>query len=309
MLIVYGPTGVGKTDFVNQLTQQVPAEIINMDMGQFYTPLTIGTAKPDWRNAPVPHHLFDIIGEPKNFTVTEYRDLVTKTLKDIWHNKALPILVGGSGFYLKSLFFPPQAETVPQREYPEGVDLWKELFDIDPQRAAQIDKHDTYRIKRALDIWYATGKKPSSYQPQYNPIAPAMLICLTRERDELYARINARVVQMMDEGWLDEVAQLQSSGWESFIKRKKIIGYHELLDYLAGEKTEKSLKQTIQTIQTKTRNYAKRQLTFWKMLQKELNQAPTDIGVTLETVNLTSTDLHLYIKQLQDKLSKTYHEF
>src|SRR5579863_9779399 len=107
MLIVYGPTGVGKTDVALAIAQHIPAEIINMDMGQFYTPLSIGTAKPDWKNSPIPHHLFDIIDTPINYTVAEYRTMLYKTVQEVIGRGNLPILVGGSGFYLHSLLFPP----------------------------------------------------------------------------------------------------------------------------------------------------------------------------------------------------------
>ncbi len=306
MLIIYGPTAVGKTELANELAQQMSAEIINMDVGQFYAPLTIGTAKPDWRNAKVPHHLFDIIDEPRNCTVAEYRTLVSETLEKVWGNKALPILVGGSGFYLKSLFFPPLVQVRVKRDYPTDVDLWQLLYDIDPERAAEIDRHDIYRIKRALDIWYATGEKPSAYQPQYDPLAPAIIINVTRERQELRKRIDTRVIEMIEAGWVDEVAQLQETEWKAFIQEKKIIGYNELFEYLAAKKTAKKLEQVVRKIQARTRQYAKRQITFWRMLERALRQAAqsVDTPVTVESVNLTSIDLHLYIKQLQEILPK-----
>src|SRR5271156_1977599 len=103
MLIVYGPTGVGKTDLALAIAKRIPAEIINMDVGQFYTPLSIGTAKPDWKQSPIPHHLFDIINNPINYTVNDYRTVLYTTVKEILARGNLPILVGGSGFYLHSL--------------------------------------------------------------------------------------------------------------------------------------------------------------------------------------------------------------
>ena len=154
MLVVYGPTGVGKTDFALAIAERVPSEIINMDVGQFYTPLSIGTAKPDWKHSAVAHHLFDIIDTPANFTVTEYRSLLYKTIKEVRDRGRLPILVGGSGFYLHALLFPPQA-AIPDVDiselYPVETNLWQKLYDIDPERALHIDKSDEYRIKRALE--------------------------------------------------------------------------------------------------------------------------------------------------------------
>src|SRR3990172_4748508 len=103
MLIIYGPTGVGKTDMALAIAERMPSEIVNMDVGQFYTPLSIGTAKPAWRSSPVPHHLFDILDTPKNITVVEYRTLLLKKINEIRDRGNLPIVVGGSGFYLYSL--------------------------------------------------------------------------------------------------------------------------------------------------------------------------------------------------------------
>src|SRR5438105_3757180 len=98
MLIIFGPTGVGKSDLAERIARNMPAEIINMDMGQFYAPLTIGTAKPDWRNACVPHHLFDIVNTPIDFSVVSYRESLIKCLNDVWGRGKIPIVVGGSGF-------------------------------------------------------------------------------------------------------------------------------------------------------------------------------------------------------------------
>ena len=107
VIIVYGPTGVGKTDFALKIAECLPVEIINMDVGQLYTPLSIGTAKPDMRTVPVAHHGFNVLSEPEHFTVVAYRTLCEQLIKDIWSRGKVPVLVGGSGFYLKSLFFPP----------------------------------------------------------------------------------------------------------------------------------------------------------------------------------------------------------
>ena len=129
---------------------------------------------------------------------------------------------------------------------------------------------------------------------------------MTRERQELRKRIDTRVIEMIEAGWVDEVAQLQETEWKAFIQEKKIIGYNELFEYLAAKKTAKKLEQVVRKIQARTRQYAKRQITFWRMLERALRQAAqsVDTPVTVESVNLTSIDLHLYIKQLQEILPK-----
>jgi len=316
ILIIFGPTGAGKTDLALQIAQQVEAEIVNMDVGQFYTPFSIGTAKPAWHSSAIPHHLFDIIDEPKQLSVVAYRDKLRETINTIWQNKKLPIVVGGSGFYLKSLFFPPRTiegsiepvlNTAHNVAYPKAVgsNLWELLQTIDPVRAAQIDKHDIYRINRALEIWYSTGQLPSAYAPLYKPLANCLLIFTARDKHDLYARIDNRVLQMIDHGWVDEVKTLQGTNWVPFIQAKKIIGYDDICHYLTGNQTEQERQHMIKIIQKRTRNYAKRQYTFWRMLEKKLKKVTstnTKQEIVLESVNLTFVQLHLYIKQLLERL-------
>ncbi len=110
-IVITGPTGVGKTDFVQQLCQKLPfpVEVINGDVGQFYKPLSIGTAKPAYESEPVPHHLFDIMEKPEDYTVALFRERVARLMSDIWSRSAVPLIVGGSSFYIQSLYFPPRA--------------------------------------------------------------------------------------------------------------------------------------------------------------------------------------------------------
>lgn len=312
VLVIYGPTGVGKSDIAHELAQQGPFEIVNMDMGQFYVPLTIGTAKPAWRSFSTPHHLFDIINEPKNCTVAEYRALVLPLIDDIWRRNKMPIVVGGSGFYLKSLLFPPRAGKLHGSVRDESTEqLWYELYQIDSIRATQIDKNDRYRIVRALDIWYETKQLPSSYQPQFAPPAPFFILFCTRDKEDLYSRINRRVVAMVEQGFVEEVRQLQGGPWQKFIEEKKIIGYPELFAYLASAPTMQRLDLAVRLIQQKSRHYAKRQLTFWKMLKKEVAQAMAQestqpFDLIMQEINLTGVDHHLYIKQLLWRLIEKF---
>lgn len=308
MLIIYGPTGVGKTDIALMIADATPSEIINMDMGQFYTPLSIGTAKPDWKNSAVPHHLFDIVDSPVNYTVNEYRTLLYKTVTDVIRRGNLPILVGGSGFYLHSLLFAPQV-SVPDIDitpfYAPGANLWQELYNIDPKRALSIDKADDYRIKRALSIWHATGNLPSSYSPVYKPETDFLLLFLERDRQELKERINARVIEMFEQGWIAETKKLEKTPWKQFLQRKNIIGYNEIFGYISSEQTKKSLSDMIDSIRAQTRQYAKRQFTFWRKLEREIKKenryTGTNVGC-LEAVNLTNVNIHLYISELLKRL-------
>lgn len=309
MLIIYGPTGVGKTDMALAIAADTPAEIINMDMGQFYTPLSIGTAKPDWKNSTVPHHLFDIINTPINYTVSEYRTLLYKTVREVIQRGKLPILVGGSGFYLHSLLFPPQAAIQDidiSSLYSAEANLWDELYAIDPKRAVSIDKADDYRVRRALSIWHATGKLPSSYTPVYKPEMDYMIIFLERDRQELQQRINARVLEMLKQGWIAETQALMGTPWQTFVQRKNLIGYSEIFDYVASEKTDGAFAEMVDKISAQTRQYAKRQFTFWRKLEREIKKERQYTGISigcLEVVNLTNVEIHLYINELLKRLS------
>ncbi|HZW61894.1 MAG TPA: tRNA (adenosine(37)-N6)-dimethylallyltransferase MiaA [Candidatus Babeliales bacterium] len=306
IIFIYGPTGVGKSALAEQLASSIPAEIVNMDLGQFYTPLTIGTAKPAWKQSPIPHHLFDILQAPRNFSVVEYRDLLLQTMREIWAREKYPIVVGGSAFYLKSLLFPPEAPTIVGHDLSFVLEEnpWQQLYSIDPIRAEAIGKHDLYRIKRALDIWYKTGKKPSEYNQVYNPPAPFLLLYVTRDRQELYGRINERVKDMIEQGWLEEVKTLLATDWEPFLYEKKLIGYNELLEYLAG-KSPVGFEQCLEIIAQRTRHYAKRQNTFWNMLHNQLQQefSKTDSESNSQVLNLTLLDLDLYIKRLTNQIT------
>ncbi len=301
-LIVAGPTGVGKTDFVARLFKQWPIEIINGDMGQMYRSLTIGTAKPAWQKALVPHHLFDILSRPTYFSAMKYRERVGSLIEQIWDKGKLPIIVGGSSFYLLSLFFPMiESDGSSAIKTLSGGDLWAELLRIDPKRAQAINPHDRYRIQRALDIWHTTGVKPSSYVPTFNPFASCILIWLDRDRADLYERINKRVTAMMQAGWLKEAKNLEKNEWNPFLRKKKIIGYDIIFDHLSGILTQEKLYAGIQK---KTRNYAKRQITFWKSFKRKLEVAaalknPSDKPIMIHELNLTHGDIESYIKQLK----------
>ena len=303
VLIIYGPTGVGKTDMALAIAQKIPSEIINMDVGQFYTPLSIGTAKPDWKKSIIPHHLFDIIDIPINYTVGQYRTVVYEKIREIHSRGKLPILVGGSGFYLHALLFQTSLSDVDKKQIESGdtqpmlENRWQHLYAIDPVRARSIHASDSYRIERALTIWHTTGQLPSSFAPVYNPEVDYTLMFVERDRQELYQRINARVLAMLKSGWIEETEKLIGTPWQAFIRKKNLIGYSHILDYLSGDKSTTAFSHMVDAISTQTRQYAKRQFTFWRKLVREIKKEKLYTGVSigcLETVNLTNKDIHLY---------------
>lgn len=291
MVIIYGPTGVGKSDLACAIAQSISAEIINADMGQLYTLLSIGTAKPHWRAEQTPHHLFDVLDEPVDCSVVQYRAMLMPVLEEIWKRGNVPLVVGGSGFYIQSIFYVPKVGDCTDIQ--SGT--WDDLNAIDPKRAAAIHPHDTYRIKRALSIWYSLGIKPSECVSDITVPCHTDIFWVTRERVELYGRINQRTKIMIEQGWVDECRSLLGTEWESFLRRKKLIGYPEIFDYLLGKS---DLGNTIDNIAQKTRAYAKRQETFWRTLKRKLALNDKDHMLRTHELNLTLSDPCLYINQL-----------
>lgn len=285
VIILSGPTASGKTSFSLELAKTLSIEIINADVGQFYKPLSIGTTKPLWEGQKAPHHLFDIINQPNDCTVVQYRKLVIKKINNVWKRGNIPVLVGGSLFYLKSLVFPPlelsenNEDTVEFSEK-ELKDLspWEQLNVIDSKRAEQIHPNDVYRINRALEMWRKTKRKPSELKPPYTPLFHALWCFIQPDLDELKININKRTEEMINgiglpESWIDEVEKLIGTSWEEFLKIKKLIGYSEIIDWINADKQEATKKELIKTIQTKTWQYAKRQIVFWKGLAKTLKDS------------------------------------
>jgi tRNA dimethylallyltransferase len=296
-LIITGPTGVGKSDLSLELARVLNGEIINGDVGQFYTPLSIGTAKPDWRNLPIPHHLFDIINTPRNYTVTEYREQVEKIITEIQARGKTPIVVGGSMFYLQSLLFYIESEK-PQKGIKTDFtlyslpELWNQLLALDPERARAIHPNDRYRLERALQLWENSGELPSLQKPVFKPVCENFFVMnVVREREDLYARINARTGVMIAHGWLQEVGAL-TPDWRQFLLTKGMIGYPEIIGYL---ERGGSCENLVATIAQETRRYAKRQLTFWRMLQKKIEAERPGATAAL---NLTFLDVDLYIRSI-----------
>ncbi len=310
---ITGPTGVGKTALVDGLAETLSfqIEVINADTGQLYTPLSIGTAKPDLTTVSVPHHQFNVIDEPRDYTATQYREAVLTLMKDITARGAVPVIVGGSGFYIATLFYPPQDQELGGNydfSDKSTQELWDLLATIDAKRAQAIHKHDRYRIERALRVWYETGLQPSSLVPIFDPPGVGVLYFLTRSKEELHERINARVLEMLDQGWLDEVSAL-SEEWHEYLLKKKLIGYPEIITYLNEEELpEDAYEYLVAKISQKTRGYAKRQVTFWKSLKTRLKKSDPEGRYLkkIEEINLTLTPYDLYIKQLSNELEHLY---
>ena len=316
MFIISGPTGVGKTDLSLKLADKLNLSIVNSDAWQFYKYLNIGTAKPDYKNLKIPHRFFDILDKPESYTSYRYRRDLVNFIKNnnIDFNKIL--ITGGSGFYINSLLFDSdnlnKLSNLIRYKYDNKSILWDRLNKIDPDRAKEINKNDYYRLERSLDIWQNLKIKPSKFKPEFKPINLDLnkktntrinLIILVRDRDDLYKRINSRVDEMLSSGWIEEVKNLKNlsnySSWKEFLLNKKPIGYDIILNCLDSDTNLKNLdSNNINLIKKLTRNYAKKQLIYFRMLSKKLiNNKDVDITY-LNLSNLTSAAVDLYIKQL-----------
>lgn len=312
-IVISGPTATGKTDFATSLATELPIEIVNADIGSFYTALTVGTAKPTWRDSPIPHHFFDVIDDTTSWTAPQFREKLELLLQEIWSRGNIPVIVGGSAFYIQAFFYKnhelaqPTTELMQSLESQSPQDLWEQLNLVDAIRAAKIDPHDHYRLVRALAIWHTQGQKPSDFVPLFEPLSSFYFLTLTRDRDQLYEMINKRVGIMMQAGWLQEVQELaRDAKWKDFLCKKKMIGYDVLLEYVQSQDVHKNLDASLAIIAQLTRNYAKRQITFLKKLQlnveKSIQTSSKNINLAcrIEECNLTLCDLSLYIKQLSD---------
>lgn len=272
VIFIVGPTASGKTHVSYELAKLLGGQVINADVGQFYAPLSIGTAKPDWQSNVIKGHLFDVCHEPIDFTVVQYRQMVLKKISELQAQGIIPVVVGGSLFYVQSLFFPPinlGASSEENANYVQGERSWEQLAVIDPVRAEQLHPNDAYRINRALDIWAMTGVLPSRLQPTFQFNDSAIIISLEPLRNLLQERIIARTHSMLNrDGWIEEAAKFLDTPWEKFICSKGLLGYDFIFDYLRnGKKDSAALAEQIII---ETRQYAKRQMTFLQGFFKKI---------------------------------------
>ena len=313
VIIISGSTATGKSNIALALSQYISIEIVNADIGSFYTPLTIGTAKPDWKNQKIKHHFFDVIDSPSHWTAPEFRKKLSILIDEIFARGNTPVIVGGSAFYIQSFFYEnkffkkPEKALIDALESQEAQSLWHQLNEVDQERAASIDISDHYRLVRALALWKSTGIKPSTLKPQFAPLSPFLFLTLSRDREDLYHLINKRVDMMIEDGWIEEVENL-STEWKNFLHKKKMIGYDTLLDFLETNQEKEDFDVAVTLIKKRTRNYAKRQVTFLKKLQKNVQTLMKEDEKYkkwtwfVEESNLTLCDLGVYIKQLSERL-------
>lgn len=268
-----GPTAVGKTAVALNLAESLGAEIVNADSLQVYRELDIGTAKPTREErAKVPHHLIDVADPPEPYDAARYCREGRGVLADLHRRGVPPLVVGGTGLYLKALLSGLFAEGSPQAQVRDRLRrevgvfglpvLYQRLLHLDPVTAARLHPHDTYRIVRALEVMEATGRPLSEFilahRFQDAPFT-VLKLGLMLSREELYQRIELRVEAMLAQGWLAEVEGLLRR-YPPDLKPFQALGYRHLINFLTGRW---SWEEALRLLTRDTRRYAKRQLTWF----------------------------------------------
>lgn len=276
LIILTGPTAVGKTELSIRLAKMVNGEIISADSMQVYKHMDIGSAKiMPWEMEGVLHHLVDIFEPDEEFHVVKFKEYACRCMKEIYERGRIPILTGGTGFYIQAVLydidftengsdhtFRNELETIAGEKGNEV--LHQMLAEVDPVSAGQIHANNVKRVIRALEYYHETGTPISLHNEQErqktSPYNFAYFV-LNDRRDRLYERIDARVDQMLSRGLVDEVKYLKEKGYTKDMVSMQGLGYKEILGYLDGEY---SLEEAIYILKRDTRHFAKRQLTWFK---------------------------------------------
>lgn len=287
ILIIAGPTGVGKTDLSIRMAQKFNGEIISSDSMQIYKGMDIGTAKITKAEMKgIPHHLIDIVSPKDTFTVFDFKQKADDLIVEIASKNKLPMFVGGTGLYINTLLydmdFNGSGTDLKYREelrsYYEkfGEDaLYAKLLEVDQE--TRIEKANIKRVIRALEIHKTQGTIRSFDKIKEREDVDPTLIVLIRDRAELYANINVRVDRMIQNGLVEEVRGLYEEGLDEDHRSMKAIGYLQLIKYFKGVY---SLDEAIEMIKQESRKYAKRQITWFKRYKNakwiDLSQDPLD---------------------------------
>ena len=277
ILVICGPTASGKTALAVELALRHRGEVVSADSMQIYRRMDIGTAKPTREEMRgVPHHMLDVADPEEDFSVARYVDMAAKCVDDILSRGRLPILAGGTGLYIDSLlsgrtFAPFQPDSPLRGQLEEqlrregGAAMLSRLAQVDPDSAARLHPNDEKRIVRALEVYQSTGKTITQHNLETQAIPPrydALTLALAFERrEDMWSRIDRRVDQMMDQGLVAEVQGLLDSGVPAKCTAMQAIGYKEMAAALLSGG---DVRAAAEEIQLRSRQYAKRQLTWFK---------------------------------------------
>lgn len=274
LIVIAGPTGIGKSSLAMSLAQDLSTDIISADSRQIYRDFDIGTAKPDnYEQALVKHHLIDIADPTENFTLAEYTERAKEVIDLVHNQNKIPMLVGGTGLYIKTLiegFNVPEVgpNTELRKDLTEiastsdgAKSLYEKALSIDPQAMLKIHQNDLIRVIRVIEVFETTGKQFSTLvKKESEPVYDLIYVGLDLEREKLYQRIGLRVDKMIELGLIDEVKNIINK-YGNDLPLLKTINYREIKEYLEDKLT---LDETKELMKKNTRNFAKRQLTWFR---------------------------------------------
>ena len=291
LIVIAGPTAVGKTKYSIELAKKINGEIISLDSMQVYKGLDIGTGKATKEEMQgIKHYMIDVVDPDKNLNIKEFKDMATKCIDEVFEKGKTPILVGGTGFYIRAILYDTdfleedeeEAENTRKELYKllddKGIDyIYEELKKVDPESINRIPKGNEKRVIRALEF-YKLHRFPISEhndkELSKNAAYNYDFYVLTMDRDKLYDKIGKRVDKMVEDGLLSEVKSLVDKGLSKDFNSMKSIGYSELYDFCKthddvneknfDENTKKEFTEIIENIKMHTRNYAKRQMTWFR---------------------------------------------
>jgi len=274
LIVIVGPTAVGKTRLSLRLAQEFDGEIVSADSRQVYRGMDIGTAKPTLEERRrLPHHLIDVAAPDESFTLAQYQELAYHAVGDVLARSKVPFLVGGTGQYVRAVVegwgiprVPPneelRAELYRQAEIEGEETLHSRLREVDPAAAERIDPRNVRRVVRALEVYLETGQPISDLQRKKPPPYRILQIGLTMERQELYRRIDERVDKMIDGRLVEEVRGLVERGYDYDLPSISGLGYQQIGMYLLGQV---SLEEAIQLIKRHTRRFVRHQYNWFRL--------------------------------------------
>ncbi len=280
LVVILGPTAVGKTEVAIQLAERVNGEIVSADSRLFYRGMDIGTAKPSYEERlRIPHHLIDVANPDETWSLAIFQIEADKSIRQITKNGHLPMMVGGTGQFVRSMIEgwkipavtpdPRLRETLMRWSEAIGsVEIHSKLAIIDPQAARSIDPSNVRRTIRALEVILSTGKLFSEQRTSGHLLYDPLLIGLTRPRIELYQRIDNRIQKMIEDGFIDEVRRLLDQGYSPNLPTLSAIGYGEIVAYLQGKI---SLDEAIVLMKRRTRTFVRRQANWFKEADPDIH--------------------------------------